>query len=87
MICCINPNCEKPENPDVQTDCITCGIKLVQTPAPTPTPASSTRRNFIRRASSSIVGVSIYGGLNQYISSCSSTSKASPEASPVENAK
>ncbi|MGB7712038.1 MAG: bifunctional serine/threonine-protein kinase/formylglycine-generating enzyme family protein [Microcoleus sp.] len=29
MICCINPNCEKPENPDGQTYCITCGIKLV----------------------------------------------------------
>ena len=29
MICCINPNCEKPENPDGQTYCITCGVKLV----------------------------------------------------------
>ena len=75
MIYCINPNCRNPENPDRQTYCITCGIKLVQTLA------SSTRRNFIRRASSSIVAVSIYGGLNQYISSCSSTSKVSPEAS------
>ena len=82
MIYCINPNCHNPENPDWQTYCITCGIKLVQTPAPISTPASSTRRNFIRRASSSIVAVSIYGGLNQYISSCSSTSKASPEVSP-----
>ena len=76
MIYCINPNCPNSENPDRQTYCITCGIKLVQTPA------SSTRRNFIRRASSSIVAVSIYGGLNQYISSCSSTSKVSPEVSP-----
>ena len=84
MIYCINPNCRNPENPDGQTYCITCGIELVQTAAPTPTPASSTRRNFIRRASSSIVAVSIYGGLNQYIFSSSSfaTSKPSPEASP-----
>jgi len=29
MICCINPNCEKPENPDGHTYCITCGVKLV----------------------------------------------------------
>ncbi|MEG4627907.1 bifunctional serine/threonine-protein kinase/formylglycine-generating enzyme family protein [Microcoleus sp. w1-18aA5] len=29
MICCINPNCEKPENPDGQTYCISCGVKLV----------------------------------------------------------
>ena len=29
MICCINPNCEKPENPDGQTYCMTCGVKLV----------------------------------------------------------
>ncbi|WP_442932885.1 formylglycine-generating enzyme family protein [Microcoleus sp. herbarium13] len=87
MICCINPNCRNPENPDGQTYCITCGIKLVQTPARKPTPASSTRRNFIRRASSSIVAVSIYGGLNQYISSCSSTSKAASEASPKNSSK
>jgi formylglycine-generating enzyme required for sulfatase activity len=87
MIYCINPNCRNPENPDRQTYCITCGIELVQTPAPKPTPASSTRRNFIRRASSSIVGVSIYGGLNQYISSCSSTSKGSSEASPEASNK
>ena len=84
MIYCINPNCRNPENPDGQTYCITFGIELVQTAAPTPTPASSTRRNFIRRASSSIVAASIYGGLNQYIFSSSSfaTSKPSPEASP-----
>ena len=82
MICCINPNCRNPENPDRQTYCITCGIKLVQTPA------SSTRRNFIRRASSSIVAVSIYGGLNQYISSPSfATSKSPPEASPEVSPK
>jgi eukaryotic-like serine/threonine-protein kinase len=87
MIYCINPNCRNPENPDGQTYCITCGIELVQTPASTPTPTSSTRRNFIRRASSSIVGVSIYGGLNQYISSCSSTSKASSKASPKASVK
>ena len=29
MICCINPNCEKPENPDGHTYCIDCGVKLV----------------------------------------------------------
>jgi formylglycine-generating enzyme required for sulfatase activity/tRNA A-37 threonylcarbamoyl transferase component Bud32 len=29
MICCINPDCEKPENPDGHTYCITCGVKLV----------------------------------------------------------
>ncbi|MEG4024318.1 bifunctional serine/threonine-protein kinase/formylglycine-generating enzyme family protein [Microcoleus sp. S13C4] len=29
MICCINPNCEKPDNPDGQTYCISCGVKLV----------------------------------------------------------
>jgi formylglycine-generating enzyme required for sulfatase activity len=84
MIYCINSNCSKPENPDGQTYCITCGIKLVRTPAPTSTPTSSTRRNFITRASSSIVAVSIYGGLNKYIFSSPSfaTSKPSPEASP-----
>jgi formylglycine-generating enzyme required for sulfatase activity len=29
MICCINPDCEKPENPDGQTYCKSCGVKLV----------------------------------------------------------
>jgi formylglycine-generating enzyme required for sulfatase activity len=29
MICCINPNCEKPENPDGHTYCIDCGVKLI----------------------------------------------------------
>jgi len=29
MICCINPDCEKPENPDGQTYCISCGLELV----------------------------------------------------------
>ena len=29
MICCINPNCEKPENPDGRIHCIDCGVKLV----------------------------------------------------------
>ncbi|MEG4026949.1 MULTISPECIES: bifunctional serine/threonine-protein kinase/formylglycine-generating enzyme family protein [unclassified Microcoleus] len=29
MICCINPDCQKPENPDGQTYCISCGVKLV----------------------------------------------------------
>jgi len=29
MICCINPDCEKPENPDGHTYCIDCGVKLV----------------------------------------------------------
>ena len=29
MICCINPDCEKPENPDGHTYCISCGVKLV----------------------------------------------------------
>ena len=29
MICCINPDCEKPENPDGRTHCIDCGVKLV----------------------------------------------------------
>ncbi|MEG4518573.1 MULTISPECIES: bifunctional serine/threonine-protein kinase/formylglycine-generating enzyme family protein [unclassified Microcoleus] len=29
MICCINPNCEKPDNPDGQTYCISCGLQLV----------------------------------------------------------
>ena len=83
MICCIEPNCPNPENPDGQIYCITCGIKLGQTPASAPIPASSTRRNFIRRASSSIVAVSIYGGVNKYIFSTPSfaTSKSSPEAS------
>ncbi|MBD1828626.1 bifunctional serine/threonine-protein kinase/formylglycine-generating enzyme family protein [Microcoleus vaginatus GB1-A2] len=29
MICCINPNCPNPQNPDGQTYCISCGVKLV----------------------------------------------------------
>lgn len=29
MICCINPDCKKPENPDGHTYCISCGVKLV----------------------------------------------------------
>ncbi|MEG5174999.1 bifunctional serine/threonine-protein kinase/formylglycine-generating enzyme family protein [Microcoleus sp. B3-D7] len=29
MICCINPDCQKPENPDGQTYCISCGLELV----------------------------------------------------------
>ncbi|MEG4406626.1 bifunctional serine/threonine-protein kinase/formylglycine-generating enzyme family protein [Microcoleus sp. MON2_D5] len=29
MICCINPNCEKPDNPDGQRYCISCGLELV----------------------------------------------------------
>src|SRR6478672_904936 len=29
MICCINPDCANPQNPDGQTYCISCGIKLV----------------------------------------------------------
>ena len=29
MICCINPDCEKPENPDGHTYCISCGLELV----------------------------------------------------------
>ena len=29
MICCINPDCEKPENPDGRIHCIDCGVKLV----------------------------------------------------------
>ncbi len=29
MICCINPDCEKPENPDGRTHCIHCHIELV----------------------------------------------------------
>ena len=29
MICCINPNCQKPENQDGQTYCISCGLELV----------------------------------------------------------
>ncbi|MEG4146049.1 bifunctional serine/threonine-protein kinase/formylglycine-generating enzyme family protein [Microcoleus sp. Pol12B5] len=29
MICCINPDCPNPQNPDGQTYCITCGVKLV----------------------------------------------------------
>jgi len=83
MICCINPDCPNPQNPDGHTYCITCGIKLVQTPA------SSTRRNFIRRASYSIVAVSIYGGLNKYIFSSSSfaTTQPSPELSPEVSPK
>ncbi|MEG5036330.1 bifunctional serine/threonine-protein kinase/formylglycine-generating enzyme family protein [Microcoleus sp. AT3-D2] len=29
MICCINPDCPNPQNPDGQTYCISCGIQLV----------------------------------------------------------
>jgi formylglycine-generating enzyme required for sulfatase activity len=29
MICCINPGCEKPDNPDGQRYCISCGLELV----------------------------------------------------------
>ncbi|MEG4852326.1 bifunctional serine/threonine-protein kinase/formylglycine-generating enzyme family protein [Microcoleus sp. B5-D4] len=29
MICCINPDCANPQNPDGQTYCISCGLKLV----------------------------------------------------------
>ncbi|MEG4232788.1 bifunctional serine/threonine-protein kinase/formylglycine-generating enzyme family protein [Microcoleus sp. Pol11C3] len=29
MICCINPDCQKPENQDGQTYCISCGFELV----------------------------------------------------------
>jgi len=29
MICCINPDCANPQNPDGQTYCISCGIELV----------------------------------------------------------
>ncbi len=29
MICCINPDCPNPQNPDGQTYCISCGVKLV----------------------------------------------------------
>ncbi|MEG5082915.1 bifunctional serine/threonine-protein kinase/formylglycine-generating enzyme family protein [Microcoleus sp. AT8-B4] len=29
MICCINPNCPNPQNPDGQTYCISCGLQLV----------------------------------------------------------
>src|SRR4028118_463899 len=29
MICCINPDCEKPDNPDGQRYCISCGLELV----------------------------------------------------------
>jgi len=29
MICCINPNCKKPENPDGRTHCIDCHLELV----------------------------------------------------------
>ncbi|MEG4585135.1 bifunctional serine/threonine-protein kinase/formylglycine-generating enzyme family protein [Microcoleus sp. MOSTC5] len=29
MICCINPDCANPQNPDGQTYCISCGVKLV----------------------------------------------------------
>ncbi|MEG4799727.1 bifunctional serine/threonine-protein kinase/formylglycine-generating enzyme family protein [Microcoleus sp. ARI1-B5] len=29
MICCINPDCPNPQNPDGQTYCISCGIELV----------------------------------------------------------
>ena len=29
MICCINPDCQKPENPDGQRYCISCGLELV----------------------------------------------------------
>ncbi|MEG4532094.1 SUMF1/EgtB/PvdO family nonheme iron enzyme [Microcoleus sp. D2_18a_D3] len=29
MICCINPDCPNPENPDGPTYCISCGVKLV----------------------------------------------------------
>src|SRR4028119_2005730 len=29
MICCINPDCAHPQNPDGQTYCISCGVKLV----------------------------------------------------------
>jgi formylglycine-generating enzyme required for sulfatase activity len=29
MICCINPDCQKPDNPDGQTYCLSCGVKLV----------------------------------------------------------
>lgn len=29
MICCINPDCQKPDNPDGQTYCISCGLELV----------------------------------------------------------
>lgn len=29
MICCINPDCPNPQNPDGQTYCISCGLQLV----------------------------------------------------------
>jgi len=29
MICCINPDCPNPQNPNGQTYCISCGVKLV----------------------------------------------------------
>ncbi|EGK86395.1 serine/threonine protein kinase [Microcoleus vaginatus PCC 9802] len=29
MVCCINPDCANPQNPDGQTYCISCGVKLV----------------------------------------------------------
>ncbi|WP_449420756.1 protein kinase domain-containing protein [Phormidium nigroviride] len=29
MICCINPDCPNPQNPDGQIYCISCGVKLV----------------------------------------------------------
>src|SRR4028118_1364370 len=29
MTCCINPDCANPQNPDGQTYCISCGVKLV----------------------------------------------------------
>jgi formylglycine-generating enzyme required for sulfatase activity len=54
----------------------------------TPTSTSSTRRNFITLAGSSIVAVSIYGTLNKYIfPSSSSTSEPSPKPSPIVSPK
>ncbi len=59
----------------------------------TPTSTSSTRRNFITLAGSSIVAVFIYGSLNKYIfpssssSSSSSTSEPSPKPSPIVSPK
>jgi formylglycine-generating enzyme required for sulfatase activity/tRNA A-37 threonylcarbamoyl transferase component Bud32 len=29
MICCINPNCPNPQNPDGEKNCLSCGVQLV----------------------------------------------------------
>ncbi|MBD2609746.1 serine/threonine protein kinase [Nostoc punctiforme FACHB-252] len=29
MICCLNPNCENPQNPDGTNFCLSCGVKLI----------------------------------------------------------